>query len=146
MNNCSRWQYWRSSVASRPELTSDRDDDRRKSRFSRCAATRVRRAIPICHLIADCAGVAALLLTYPIYRSIDQVGRHCVSAFHCEATRAAAPAGDTQGLEFYRLQAAFVSGSPLPFSTPIRKHGCSLRPPPDRSWRAMRPSPVSQLL
>jgi hypothetical protein len=51
-------------------------------------------------LIAGAAGVAALLLTLPIHRSIDQVGRHCVSAFHCVAARSAA------ALESYRLEAA----------------------------------------
>jgi len=30
-----------------------------------------------------------------IHRSVDQVGRLCVSAFHCVATRAVAPACDT---------------------------------------------------
>jgi hypothetical protein len=140
MARCSSPRHLRAMVG-------DDVGDRRKSRFWRRAATRIGRVIRICHH-ADrrqrrCRGSVADL---SIRRSVDQVGRHCVSAFHCVATRAAAPAGDTQGFEFYRLEAAFVSGSPLPFSTPIRKHGCSLRLPPDRSWRAMRPSPVSQLL
>jgi hypothetical protein len=38
--------------------------------FRAAAATRVGRAIPICHLIADCAGVAALLLTYPFIAAL----------------------------------------------------------------------------
>jgi hypothetical protein len=80
-------------------------------------------------VIAGEAGVAALLLTYPIYRSI--------AVFHCVATRA--PAGEGQGLESCRLQAAFVLAVRSLFSTPIRKHECSLPLQPDRSWRAMRP-------
>ena len=67
-----------------------------------------------------------------------------IAVFHCMAARK--PAGEGQGLESYWLHAAFVLAVRPLSSTPIRKHGCSLPLQPDRSWRAMPPSPVSQLL
>jgi hypothetical protein len=59
-----------------------------------------------------------------IHRSVDQVGRHCDLLFivwqrsqpHQHATRKDL---NPNGSSLFR------SGTPLPFSTPIREHGCS---------------------
>jgi hypothetical protein len=61
MARCSSPRHLRAMVG-------DDDGDRRKSRFSRRAATRVGRTIRICQLLI--AGAAALLLTYPFIAAL----------------------------------------------------------------------------
>ena len=94
-------------------------------------------------LIAGAAGVAALLLTYPFIAALLKWAGIAYLLFM--AWQLARPHGTGKELNRPGMKPLSFWQSAA-FHTPIRRHGCSLRPRPDRSWQAMRRSPESPLL